>query len=60
MYLAVEKGNIEIIKLLFAHDKTDINAKNVLIDSFNLILNIILLGFKNTIFKLGYHHFLVI
>ena len=30
LYIAVEKENIEIIKLLLTNDKTDINKINVL------------------------------
>ena len=37
LYLAVEKGNIEIIKLLLSNDKLDINILNILIISFNKI-----------------------
>ena len=29
LYLAVDKGNIEIIKLLLSNDKLDINIMNV-------------------------------
>ena len=40
-YLAVEKGNIEIIKLLLTNNKLDINAQFILIwiFFFSLILN---------------------
>lgn len=34
LYLAVEKGNIEIIKLLLTSDKLDINFLNILYNFF--------------------------
>ena len=31
LYLVVEKGNVEIVKLLLANNKVDVNVKNILI-----------------------------
>ena len=38
-YLAVEKENLEIIKLLLTNDKIDINIINIFLISFNIIQN---------------------
>ena len=39
LYTAVEKENIEIIKLLLANDKINVNTLNILIFIFNEIKN---------------------
>lgn len=44
-FLAVEEGNIEIIKLLLTDDKLDVNI-------LNIIKSILFFKFKNLIFQL--------
>ena len=34
LYLAIEKGNVEIVKLLLTNDNLDVNIMNILIDFF--------------------------
>ena len=40
LYTAIRKGNIEIIKLLLAHPKIDVNMKGISIFCLNVILNL--------------------
>ena len=39
LYFAVEKGNIEIIKLLLQNNEIDVNILNIFISFFNKIKN---------------------